>query len=303
VLVTGGAGFIGSHVVDALVAAGHEVAVVDNLRSGRRENLNPRARFHQVDITSPDLAEVVAQERPELINHHAAQSAVRPSLERPDLDATINIVGSLRLLEAARQHGVRRFIYVSSGGAAVGEPAYLPVDEDHPVRPLSPYGASKHTVEHYVELYRALYGLETVVLRYGNVYGPRQDPYGEAGVIAIFASRMLRGEPVTIFGDGDQERDFVYVEDVVAANLAAITGRPGMYNVGTGVGTSVNTIFAELRRLTNYQLPPRHDPPIPGEVYKIYLDCRRAADGLQWTARTSLIEGLARTVDAVRALL
>ena len=256
ILVTGGAGFIASHVVDALLEAGHDVAIVDNLSTGRRRNINPRARFYEVDIRSPELARVLAEERPEIIDHHAAQMDVRRSIVDPIYDADINVLGSLNVLELARQHGVRKVIYISSGGAVYGEPVYLPCDEDHPIDPLCPYGATKHVVEHYLFMYRQNYGLDYTVLRYGNVYGPRQDPHGEAGVVAIFTGLMLAGRQAIINGNGEQERDFVYVGDCVQANLLALNSGSGeIYNVGCGVGTTVNEIFGQTPRAAFIEHP------------------------------------------------
>ena len=301
VLVTGGAGFIGSHVVDRLLAAGHDICVVDNLATGRRENLHPDARFHRVDIRDrAALDRVFEQERPEVVNHQAAQASVRLSMEDPVRDAEINILGSLQVLEACRRHDVRKLVYAGTGGAAVGEPRYSPVDEGHPVEPLSPYGANKHAVEHYCALYRANWGLDTTILRYANVYGPRQDPLGEAGVIAIFVGRMLAGEEPIVNGSGEQERDYVYVGDIAEANLLALDrGSGGMYHLGTGVGASVNELFDRLAALTGYSRPRRHGPPLPGEVYKIALNAERAQRELGWTPRVTLDEGLRLTVEAL----
>jgi UDP-glucose 4-epimerase len=298
VLVTGGAGFIGSHVVDALLARGHAVVVVDNLSTGRRANLPPDVRFYQLDLRDPQLAEVLAQERPEAVCHHAAQVDVRRSMADPLFDADVNVRGSLNLLECARRSGVRRVVYASTGGAVYGEPDYLPVDEAHPVRPLSPYGASKLIVEHYLFMCRHNYGLEYVVLRYPNVYGPRQDPYGEGGVVAIFSDRMRRGEPVTINGDGEQTRDFTFVGDCAAANGLALEtpGAAGLYNLGTGTPTSINQIFAALQELTGYQAAPGHGPAKLGETRNIYLDARRARAELGWQPQVSLRAGLAQTL-------
>jgi UDP-glucose 4-epimerase len=301
VLVTGGAGFIGSQVVDALLAAGHAVAVVDDLSTGRARNLNPGATFYQLDIGDPALADVFAREQPELVNHHAAQIDVRRAVADPLHDARVNILGSLNLLECARRSGVRKIVYSSTGGAVYGEPAYLPCDEAHPIRPLSPYGASKHTVEHYLDLYRANHGLDYTVLRYPNVYGPRQDPLGEAGVVAIFTSAMLRGAPVTIYGDGEQLRDYTFVGDCVAANLLALEhGSGGTYNLGWGQGVSVNTLFGLLAELTGYALSPRYAPARLGEITRTYLDAGRARRELGWSPAVPLAEGLARTVAALR---
>lgn len=301
VLVTGGAGFIGSHVVDLFLDAGHQVCVVDDLSTGRRENVPPAARLYPVDIRDPGLADVFAAERPEVVSHQAARANVRESFEKPVLYADVNVTGSVRVLECCRRYGVRKLIYASTGGAVYGEPERLPVSEAHPVRPLDPYGASKHHVEHYLEIYRASFGIGYTVLRYPNVYGPRQDPYGEAGVVAIFAGRMLNGEPPVINGTGDQERDFVYVADVARANLLALERGDGeILNIGSGVGTSVNAICAMLQELTGYGGPAEHGPPKHGEVYRICLDATRARAALGWVPQTSLPQGLARTVEYFR---
>jgi UDP-glucose 4-epimerase len=305
VLVTGGAGFVGSHVVDRLLRAGHDVVVVDNLATGKRGSLNSEACFYEADIRDADaLARILDTERPEIVSHQAAQASVNVSMADPVRDAQANVLGSLNVLEACRRHGVRKLIYAGTGGAAVGEPKYLPVDEDHPVEPLSPYGASKHAVEHYCSLYRANWGLDTTILRYANVYGPRQDPLGEAGVIAIFTGRMLGdGEPV-VNGTGEQERDYVYVGDVAEANLLALErGGGGMYHLGTGVGTSVNTIFDHLAELTGYARPRKHGPALSGEVFRIFLSIDRARRDLGWMPRVSLEEGLRITVESFRRAL
>ena len=299
ILVTGGAGFIGSHVVDALIERGHEVAVVDDLSTGKREHVNPRARFYRLDIRDAQgLEEVFAAERPEIVNHQAARANVRESMEKPILYAEVNVIGSLNLLELSRKYGVEKFIYASTGGAVYGEPEYLPADEAHPINPLDPYGASKHFVEHYLYLYGVNYGLRYTILRYPNVYGPRQDPYGEAGVVAIFTGQMLRGEQAVINGSGEQERDFVYVGDVVEANLLALDrGDGGIYNLGWGFGTSVNEIFARLKEITGYEKEAVHGPPKKGEVFKICLDATKARRELGWVPRISLDEGLRMTVE------
>jgi UDP-glucose 4-epimerase len=298
ILVTGGAGFIGSHIVDAFVAAGHQVAVVDNLNTGKLANLNPAASFFQVDIRdAAGLAQVFEQVQPEVISHQAALADVRGSLREPDIYAEVNVIGSIRLLEQARQHGVRKVIYASTGGAVYGEPEYVPVREDHAINPLDPYGASKHAVEHYLFLYRHNYGLDYASLRYPNVYGPRQDPHGEAGVVAIFTGKMLAGEPCTINGDGSQQRDFVYVGDVARANLLAATNGSGIYNIGSGVGTDVNAIFAGLKQAAGYEQDARYGPAKLGEVYKIYLDAAKARAELGWESTVSVVDGLRRTVE------
>lgn len=296
-LVTGGAGFIGSHVVDALVAAGHQVAVIDNLATGKRSNLNPWASFYQVDIRDAEaLRPVFEQERPEAMVHQAALADVRQSLIAPALYAEVNIIGSLNLLELARHYGVRKVVYACTGGAVYGEPQFLPVTESHPVNPLDPYGASKHAVEHYLYLYRHNYGLDFVSLRYANVYGPRQDPLGEAGVVAIFTSRMLAGQPCTINGDGEQQRDFTYVGDIARANLLALERGSGIYNIGSGIGTDINTIFALLSQATGYAQPARYGPAKLGEVRRTYLEASRARAELGWQAQVTVREGLQKTV-------
>ena len=298
VLVTGGAGFIGSHVVDLYIEHGLEVIVVDDLSAGRESNLNPRATFYKLDIRSQELAEIFERERPDLVNHHAAQMDVRYSVANPIFDADVNILGSLNLLECARRYDVRRFVYISSGGAVYGEPIYLPCDEEHPIAPISPYGASKYSVEQYLFMYLVNYGLEYVVLRYPNVYGPRQNPHGEAGVVAIFTSQMLANGQATINGDGKQERDFVYVKDCADANLLATTnGAPnGVYNLGSSRGTSINELFFTLKKLTGYQKEAVHGLAKVGETRRIYLDAKKVYTELGWSPTTVLEAGLEKTV-------
>jgi UDP-glucose 4-epimerase len=299
ILVTGGAGFIGSHVVDTFLNNGHEVVVVDDLSTGRRSNLNPAATFYQVDIRSPQMDEIFEAERPQFVDHHAAQMDVRRSIEDPLFDADVNVLGSIKLIELAKKYGVKRFIYISTGGAVYGEPEYLPCDELHPVNPICPYGASKHTVEHYLYMYKENYDLDYVVLRYPNVYGPRQDPHGEAGVVAIFTGQMLDGEQVVINGDGEQQRDFVYVEDCARANLIAMDSeyKNTIYNLGFGRGTSINEIFSNLKTITEYELPAVNGPAKVGETQRIYLEASRANQDLGWTPTVGLEEGLKKTVD------
>jgi UDP-glucose 4-epimerase len=304
-LVTGGAGFIGSTLVDRLAAAGHEVVVVDNLSSGRVENLadalaSGRVHLAEVDITGADLEKVVAEARPEAVYHLAAQIDVRRSVADPLFDARVNVLGTVALARAALDADCRRLVFASSGGTVYGEPdpASLPVDERHPALATSPYGVSKRTAEDYLASFAPLYGLEPVSLRLGNVYGPRQDPHGEAGVVAIFCNRLLSGEPVTIFGDGRQTRDYVFVEDVVDAFLAAgeRDGAAGArVNVGTGVETSVLGLYQALREVTGFGPEPGFAPPRPGELQRIALDSAEAGRALGWQRRVDLPEGLART--------
>ena len=300
-LVTGGAGFIGSHLVDRLLSSGYRVVVIDNLSTGKLKNLNPAAAFHHGDITDRSVTEVLHKEQPDLVFHLAAQSSVSTSTKDPIHDANVNVIGALRLLEAARRHGVDKFIYSSTGGALYGDPEFTPCTEDHPVAPISPYGMSKYVGELYLELYHRLYQLNYTVLRYGNVYGPRQDPHGEAGVVAIFAQTMLEGKQPTIFGDGNQERDFIYVDDVVEANICAIHKGDGRaFNIGTGEKTSVNRIFESLQSIIKYRWAPEHGPGRPGDVYRISLDATRAAEGLGWTPKATLDDGLRQTVEYFR---
>lgn len=301
ILVTGGAGFIGSNVVDAYVDLEHEVIVADDLSSGKRENVNPKARLVEVDIVSPEMTELVMREKPDVINHHAAQTSVRHSVDNPLDDCRRNILGSLNIIEAARQAEVGKVIYISSGGAVYGEPETLPCPEENPIRADSPYGASKHGPEHYLDIYHRLFGLGYTTLRYGNVYGPRQDPHGEAGVIAIFTARMLAGQQCTINGTGEQERDFVYVGDCVSANVAALEkGNGETINIGSGEGSTINRIFELLKDTTGYDQNVNYGPAKPGETFRIYLDISRAARVLDWTPRMPLAEGLARTVESLR---
>jgi len=296
ILVTGGAGFVGSHVADAYRAAGHEVAVVDIVSGADRTP--PGVRCHRVDIADESLGAVFEQERPDAVSHHAAQANVRRSLVDPVSDARTNVLGTLRVLDLAVRHGVRQVIFSSTAGALYGEPESVPVREDAPVLPTSPYGLHKYLGEHYMGYFRRMHGLNTTVLRYGNVYGPRQDPSTEAGVVAIFTEAMLARRRPVIFGDGTQVRDFVYVGDVADANLKVL-GREirEPMHVGSGEGTSVNEIAAQLRALTGAADEPAHGPAIPGEVYRIFLDVSRIRSVLGWQARVSLEEGLRRTVE------
>ena len=303
ILVTGGAGFIGSHVVDAYVTAGHEVAVLDNLSTSREENVNPAAKLHRADVT--DLGQVqgiIAAFKPEVVNHHAAQSEVPKSVADPGYDALVNVVGGLNVLKASVDNAVRKVIFSSTGGALYGEPDIVPADEDHPVRPLSPYGTSKLAFEQYLRTFERTFGLHYTTLRYANIYGARQDFFAEEGrVVAIFASRMIEGKPVTIDGDGTQSRDMLHVGDVAIANLAALDrGDGGTFHVSTGVPVTVNDLFRKLSLLTEYRLEPRFGPSRKGDVYRIALDNARAKEQLGWEPRIPLDEGLRLTVEYFR---
>ncbi len=299
ILVTGGAGFIGSNVAERFAALGHDVAVFDDLSSGFREFVPAKARLYVGDLADAAAVEAaVADFRPEVVDHHAAQIDVRKSVADPVFDARVNILGTIGLLQSCTRHGVRKFVYASTGGALYGEGRILPAPEDHPVNPEAPYGASKHTVEHYLYLWKLLHGLDYTVLRYPNVYGPRQNPHGEAGVNAIFIGLMLKGEAPRIFGDGAAVRDYLYVGDVVEANVLALERGSGeMVNLGTGVGTSVNDIVRELKPLTGFAGEAIHLPARPGEVQRIYLDASRAKQVLGWEPKVGFREGLARTVE------
>jgi len=299
ILVTGGAGFIGSNVADRFVELGHEVAVFDDLSSGFREFVPARAKFFQGDLADASAVDrVVAEFQPEIVDHHAAQIDVRKSVTDPVWDARVNILGTIGLLQACTRHGVRKVVYASTGGALYGEGHQLPATEAHPVNPESPYGASKHTVEHYLYLWKLLHGLDYTVLRYPNVYGPRQNPHGEAGVNAIFIGLMLQGKRPHIFGDGTAVRDYLFVSDVVDANVTALeTGSGEMLNLGTGIGTSVNDIVRELKLILGFSEDAIYDAARPGEVQRIYLDASRAKRVLGWSPQVEFSDGLRRTVE------
>jgi UDP-glucose 4-epimerase len=299
ILVTGGAGFIGSHVADGYLASGHDVAVLDNLSTGFRHNIPSTAHFYEADIRDQDsLRRIMTEFAPEVVNHHAAQMDVRKSLDDPVFDADCNVLGSLKLLIEAQRGGVRRVIYASTGGAVYGEPQNLPVEESHPVNPECAYGVSKHTVEHYLELFRILHGLTYVVLRYPNVFGPRQNPRGEAGVNAIFVGLILEGKTPVIFGDGEQVRDYVFVSDIVEANRLALTrGDDEILNIGSGHGTSVNDIYRRISEILGWNRPADFAPARPGEIRRIYLNARKAERVLGWRPTVPFDEGLRRTVE------
>jgi UDP-glucose 4-epimerase len=304
ILVTGGAGFIGSNVVDAYIREGHEVVVVDNLSTGLRENLNPKATFHEVDICDAAFADVFAREKPQAVAHLAAQIDVRRSVQEPTFDARVNILGSINVLEACVKHGADKIIFASTGGAVYGEPdpAALPLTEECPPRPACHYGTSKLSVEHYIDLYSILYGLRYTILRFPNVYGPRQNPHGEAGVCAILVGLMLAGKTPTLFGFGEPLRDYVYVGDIARGCVLALDKADGqILNLGSGKGTSVREIFDELKRVIGFEGEPVLEPLRPGEIQKTYITGDKARELLGWKPEVDLAEGLKRTLEHVRS--
>ncbi len=304
ILVTGGAGFIASHITDKLIELGHDVIIIDNLYTGKRENINKKAKFIHADITDTDtINSILSEEKPDVVIHHAAQAYVKVSTEKPCFDAKVNILGSLNLIESSVKNNVKKFIYANSGGAGYGEPLFLPMPEDHPINPLSQYGIAKHTVEHYLFLYSKMYGLKYTSLRYANVYGPRQDPYGEGGVISIFTNLFLQNKQPKIFGDGSQKRDYVYVKDVVDANMLALTkGDNQAFNVGTSIATSTQEIFDKLKALTNSQLGPIYAPERKGDIKASSLNSDKL-QAIGWKINYNLDSGLKETVEYVRNIL
>lgn len=298
ILVTGGAGFIASHVADAYIDAGHEVTIIDDLSSGRMENVNPQAKFVRMNIQDDGVAGLFATGNFDLVNHHAAQMDVRKSVADPKFDARINVLGTLNLLENCIRHHVGKFIFSSTGGAVYGEQNTFPADEEHPTWPICPYGITKLCCEKYLFYYKEIHGLEHVIFRYANVYGPRQNPHGEAGVVAIFTEKLLRGEQPVINGDGKQTRDYVFVGDLVRANLKALDyPESDVFNLGTGIETDVNEIFSHINALTGANKEERHGPAKAGEQMRSCLDIRKAAAKLGWQPEVSLKQGLQQTVE------
>lgn len=298
ILVTGGAGFIGSHIVDAYVKEGHEVVIVDNFSTGRRENVNPKARVYEIDVTDPRVAEIFTKERPEVMSHHAAQIDVRTSVEDPNFDLRVNVGGLINLIEAGRRNGLKKVVFASSGGTVYGEQETFPADENHPTRPICPYGLNKLSSEQYFYFYEQAYGIKWVALRYGNVYGPRQNPHGEAGVVAIFANKMLTGEQPIINGEGTQTRDYVFVGDVVEANRVALKDNAyGSYNVGTGVETDVNAIFRALREFTGSKCEEKHGPAKAGEQQRSCISTDKMGRELRWRPEIGFADGIRLTAD------
>ncbi|MCX7920348.1 MAG: NAD-dependent epimerase/dehydratase family protein [bacterium] len=303
ILITGGAGFIASHIADAYIQAGHNVTIVDNLSTGIQKNIPQQAQFFPIDIRSlAELEKIFTAGNFDIINHHAAQIDVRKSVTNPIYDAEVNIIGTINLLELSRKYTVKKLIFASTGGAIYGEGIDLPADETHPINPECPYGASKRTAEVYIELYARLYGLNYLILRYPNIYGPRQNPKGEAGVNAIFIGQMLAGKTPTIFGDGTQQRDYVYIEDVVQANLIALRySKNGTYNLGWGIGISVNEIYQKLQEIIGFKNPATYAPPRAGEIQRIYLDSQKAQTDLGWNPQYDFVTGLTKTVEWFRS--
>jgi len=302
IMVTGGAGFIGSWVADSYISNGHEVLIFDDLSSGRLENINAKAKFVKGDIRDRSLVKSVMNDfKPDVVNHHAAQIDVRKSVEDPAYDAEVNIIGSITLLENSVKHGVKKFVFASTGGAIYGEPEDIPADESTPPMPISAYGTSKYAVEKYLEYYRHIYSLDFVALRYANVYGPRQNPHGEAGVVAIFCSRILSGRTCLIYGDGSQTRDYVFVGDVARANVLALNSKSGSYNIGTGVETSVNDLVSELGVASGRVFNTEYAGARAGEVLRISLEADLAEEVLGWEPRVFLDEGIRNTWEWFRA--
>ncbi|TDI85645.1 MAG: NAD-dependent epimerase/dehydratase family protein [Caldithrix sp.] len=301
ILVTGGAGFIASHIVDAYIELGHEVAIIDDLSSGRKSNLNPKAELFQVKIQDEAVGDIFAKFEFDVVCHHAAQMDVRKSVADPIFDANINVLGTLNLLENCVKHKVEKFIFASTGGAIYGEQDTFPADEEHPTWPLSPYGITKLTCEKYLFYYKEVYGLAHVILRYANVYGPRQNPHGEAGVVAIFAERFLAGNKPIINGDGKQTRDYVYVHDLVRANEIALDyADSDVFNIGTGAETDVTTIFRLLNELTGANIEENHGPAKLGEQQRSCLSSQKAESKLGWRPEVELCAGLKTTVEYFR---
>ncbi|HAX99442.1 MAG TPA: UDP-glucose 4-epimerase [Candidatus Atribacteria bacterium] len=298
IMLTGGAGFIGSHIADLLIKEGHQVIIIDNLSTGKQAYINPAASFYHLDIRDQSLEDIFVREKPDILTHHAAQVSVRYSVADPIHDLEINIRGTVHLLELSRKYGVKKVIFASSGGAVYGEQDYFPADEKHPLRPLSPYGVAKLAGESYLYYYQQNFDLPSVALRYANVYGPRQDPLGEAGVIAIFSRGMLLGKQLIINGTGEQTRDYVYVEDVARMNVLALAdGIKGPFNVGTGKETTVNYLFKKIQSLTHSGAPEAHGEPKKGEQFRSVISAEKAKQTLGWEPEVQLDDGLKRTIE------
>lgn len=296
VLITGGAGFIGSHIVDLLIRNKHDVVIVDNMSHGKFENINSNAMLYKVDIRNEEVYKVFQKEKPDVVIHNAAQINVSNSIENPVEDASINILGTINVLEASRKCEVKKIIYPDSA-AIFGEPEYLPIDENHPLNMISNYGVSKHTVEHYLEVYKKLYNIDYIVLRYSNVYGPRQDSSGEGGVVAIFCEKLINGKPIYIYGDGKQVRDFVYVKDVAMANLACLdVNKSGMYNVCSNTKTSINELLFKIRNIVDKNVIPVYIEARKGDIKRSYMSYDKINNDLGWKPKYSLDKGLMESI-------
>ncbi len=296
ILVTGGAGFIGSHIVDRYIADGHSVVIIDNLSTGKECNLNPKASFYKVSIEDA-LDEIFNKEKPDAISHHGAQIDLRKSVEDPIFDAQVNILGSLNLFQQCVKHKVKKVIFASSGGAGYGEQIEFPATEKHALQPLSPYGIAKVSVEMYLYFYMKTHGIDYTILRYANVYGPRQDPLGEAGVVTIFTNAMLNNKNCVINGDGKQTRDYVYIDDVVSANMLALSkGEQQTFNIGTGIETDVNELADRLKAETDSDIELKHGPAKPGEQRRSVIDPAKAIEKLHWKVTTSIDQGIKKTI-------
>ena len=297
-MVTGGAGFIGSHIVNAYIDAGHDVVIIDDLSSGEMSFVNPKAMFYQLNIHSPDVKRILEKEKISAINHHAAQISVSESVSDPLFDANSNIIGTLQLLQNAVSLKIDKFVFASTGGALYGEQTVFPANEEHPCHPLSPYGISKLCAEKYINYFRTQHGLNTAVLRYSNVYGPHQNPHGEAGVVALFCQRLMEGLPPVICGDGEQTRDFISVRDVVQANIIALDSKcEGTFNVGTGTETSVNFLTKELLKVSGITTSAKYSPPKKGEQRRSSIDSKKLLESFGWKPCISLEEGLFETIN------
>ena len=298
ILVTGAAGFIGSQIADAFIADGHDVCIIDNLSTGNENNINPKAHFFKCDICSPDVIKIFEKENFEVVNHHAAQIDVRKSVSDPIFDANVNILGTINLLQSCAKTGVKKIMFASTGGAVYGEQEYFPADENHPTNPVSPYGITKLTIEKYLFFYKIEYGLNFTILRYANVYGPRQNPLGEAGVVSIFTNKLLKNQNPIINGNGEQTRDYVFVEDVVKANVLNLNNESSdIYNIGTGIETSVNELFAKLNHISGGSAKEKHGPAAKGEQLRSVITSKKLYKKFKWKPSIRINEGLKKTYD------
>ncbi len=304
ILVTGGAGFIGSQIADAYIREGYEVHILDNLSTGFEKNINPKAHFVKSDISSPVILDLFKKEKFDVVNHHAAQIDVRKSVNDPIFDANTNILGTINLLQSCSKTEVKKFMFASTGGAVYGEQEFFPANENHPTNPVSPYGITKLTIEKYLFFYKNEYGLNHTILRYANVYGPRQNPFGEAGVVAIFSNKLLKNENPVINGDGKQTRDYVFVEDVVKANVITLNSNSSdLYNVGTSVETSVNELFAKLNSIAGNKANEKHGPSPKGEQARSVITSEKLFKKFSWKPSVQIDEGLIKTFDYFKAII